>query len=164
MDFSYSPKSALFFAWENHNSQTYNGGSLNDYVSLYVLDASHPILAGPTTVSLQGAIDLQNYASTSGFKSEQINVTRVLNDLVRMPYDKTYDGKLVHGGISSQVQICVPFFNFSGNSQITNVNLAAQDGCFLQGSSDAVPLEVVLHNQHHYINFHFFTHISYTLL
>lgn len=152
LDFSYSLKSAMFFAWENHKSQFYNDGSLNDFISLYVLDASHPILAGPTAVSLQGAIDLQKYVTASGLKSRQINATGVLNDLVRMPYDVVYDGKLVHGGISSQVQISVPFFNFSGSSQITNVNLTAQNGCFLQGSSDAVPLEVVLHNQHHYYN------------
>lgn len=152
LDFSYSPLSAMFFAWENHKAYYPQDGSLNDYVSLYVLDSSHKILAGPVEVHQHGSITLQQYAAASGFQPDQINAVGVLDDLKRMPYNVVYDGKLVHGGIMSQVQINVPFFNFRGNSQITNTNLAAQNGCFLQGSSDAVPLEVVLHRQHRYYN------------
>ncbi len=152
IDFSYTAKQAMFFAWDGHLKYFPQDGSLNDYVSLYMIDRSHNILSGPIEVNKYGAKALEELVSSSGLLPEQINAKDALTDLVKMPYDKAYDGKIVHGGLRSITNISVPFFNFIGNSQISNANLAAQDGCFIQGSSDAVPLEICLAEQHRYVS------------
>lgn len=152
IDFSYTAKQAMSFAWEGHMDFFPNDGSLNDYVSLYMIDRTNKILSGPIEVNQLGADTLEEMVSSSGLLPEQINAKEVLSDLVRMPYDIAYDGKIVHGGHRSMTNISVPFFNFTGTSQISNENLTAQDGCFIQGSSDEVPLEVCLAGQHKYVN------------
>lgn len=150
IDFSYDLRSAMFFT-QDKMSKPAHDSSLNDYVSLYIIEHTHPILQGPTTVYQHGAINLQNMASQSGLNPNHINANSVLTSLTQMPYDIAFDGKLVHGGLKSLSQVSVPFFNFSGSSQISNANLAAQDGCFIQGSSDVEPLESLMLQQHKYL-------------
>lgn len=152
IDFSYTAKQAMFFAWDGHLKYFPQNGSLNDYVSLYMIDMTHQILSGPAEVNKRGAETLEKMILSSGLSPEQINAKDALTDLVKMPYDKAYDGKIVHGGLRSMTNISVPFFNFTGNSHVSNANLAAQDGCFIQGCSDDVPLEVYLADQHKYVN------------
>lgn len=152
IDFSYTAKQAMFFAWDEHLKYFPRDGSLNDYVSLYMIDGSNEILFGPVEVYKHAAKRLEMLVSSSGFRAEQINANDVLTDLVKIPYNEAFDGKIVLGGLRSITNISVPSFNFKGQSQISNANLAAQDGCFIQGSSDAVPLETRLSEQHRYLS------------
>ena len=109
IDFSYTAKQAMFFAWDGHLKYFPQDGSLNDYVSLYMIDRSHIILSGPIEVNKYGAKALEELVSSSGLLPEQINAKDALTDLVKMPYDKAYDGKIVHGGLRSITNISVPF-------------------------------------------------------
>lgn len=150
LDFSYELKSALFFAFDRMLPVTKNGG-LNNYVSLYVLNCTHAILKGPSDVYNNAGGRLQTILNESGLNPSQINAESVLKEFEQIPYEKEYDGKVVHGGHDSQIAINLPFFNFKTSSEISNSNLNAQNGCFIQASSTEIPLDELFINKHKYI-------------
>lgn len=51
VDFSYSPNLAFFFAWDKYEDNFPQDGSLNDYVSLYVVNYTYPELGGPIEIN-----------------------------------------------------------------------------------------------------------------
>ncbi|MDR1895419.1 MAG: FRG domain-containing protein [Prevotellaceae bacterium] len=149
IDFSYSPQSAMFFAFDRVDKK--NASDIDDianYVSFYVLEYSNAELAGPTDVYDKETINgknsgdfLNDELEKEGIPLSQIDASSVLTDFEMMPYNKIYDGKLVHGGLRSCINTKIPFFNFQTTSKISNENLKAQDGCFVQGFSDKNPLD-----------------------
>lgn len=150
LDFSYKPQSSMFFAFDG--MLPYRGdGSLNDYVSLYVINWNQPILAGVKEVYENGIKRLVNELVKTGIPPQQIDASSVLRNLKEQPYDKVFDGKIVHGGIRSILNMSIPFFNFSAQTCISNPNLAAQDGCFFQGGTNEIPFGELLRQQHQYV-------------
>lgn len=146
LDFTTDIKSALFFAFDKCDMNlSANKDKLSDYVSIYAIDSSHLILQGPKEVSENGAKRLQSLVQNSGIPASKINAAKVLSDLSKSPYDKMYDGKIVHDGNV----IYVPYFSYSSINPISNANLKAQKGLFFQTASDDTPFEALLKEQHH---------------
>lgn len=141
VDFSYSPISAFFFAWDKYEDNFPQDGSLNDYVSLYVVNYTNPELAGPIEMNHYGSQTIQRMASQSGIPAEIIDAEEALQNLVSIRYMKLCDGKVVHGGQHANVRMSVPYFKFDQEVQVTNANIAAQNGCFIQAHSGEMSLE-----------------------
>jgi hypothetical protein len=140
VDFSYSPVSAFFFAWDKYKDKYPHDGSLNDYVSLYVVNYTHPELGGPIEMNHYGSQTIERMVSKSGIPAERIDAVEALQDLVSIPYKKLCDGKIVQGGQHANVRMSIPYFNFDEAVQVTNANIAAQNGCFIQAHSGEIPL------------------------
>ena len=141
VDFSYSPVSAFFFAWDKYDAKFPHDGSLNDYVSLYVVNYTHPELGGPIEMNHYGSQTIERMASQSGIPTDRIDAEDALQNLVSIPYMKLCDGKIVQGGQHANVRMSVPYFNFDEAVQVTNANIAAQNGCFIQAHSGEMSLE-----------------------
>ena len=73
--------------------------------------------------------------------SDRIDAEDALQNLVSIPYMKLCDGKIVQGGQHANVRMSVPYFNFDEAVQVTNANIAAQNGCFIQAHSGEMSLE-----------------------
>lgn len=140
VDFSYSPVSAFFFAWDKYDAKFPHDGSLNDYVSLYVVNYTHPELGGPIEMNHYGSQTIERMVAQSGIPADRIDAEEVLQDLVSIPYKKLCDGKIVQGGQHANVRMSIPYFKFDEAVQVTNANIAAQNGCFIQAHSGEMPL------------------------
>ena len=150
VDFSYSPFSAFFFAWDKYDAQFPHDGSLNDYVSLYVVNYTHSELGGPIEMNHYGSQTIERMASQSGISADKIDAKETLQNLVSIPYMKLCDGKIVQGGQHANVRMSVPYFNFDKSVQVTNANIAAQNGCFIQAHSGEMSLEEYINQNNPY--------------
>lgn len=150
LDFSYSPISAFFFAWDKYEVKYPHDASLNDYVSFYVVNYTHPELGGPIEMNHYGAQTIQRMVSQSGIPADKINAEEVLQNLVSISYKKLCDGKIVQGGQRANVRMSIPYFMFDKTVQVTNANLAAQNGCFIQAHSGEMSLEEYLNQNNPY--------------
>lgn len=147
VDFSYSPVSAFFFAWDGYSRIYPQDGSLNDYVPLYAINFTNPEINGPIEMNYYGAQAIERMVSQSGIPAEKIDAAEVLDSLASIPYKVLCDGKVVPGGGRANVRMNVPYFNFDKTVQVTNANIAAQNGCFIQAPSSEVSLEDFI-NEH----------------
>jgi hypothetical protein len=69
-----------------------------------------------------------------------------LSKLNKLPYHVLYDGKIVQGGKHSIVRMSVPYFNYNETVQVSNENIIAQEGCFIQANSGDISLEEYINN------------------
>lgn len=150
VDFSYSPISAFFFAWDRYEGNYPHDGSLNDYVSLYVVKYTHPELGGPIEMNHYGAQAIERMASQSGIPADRIDAEETLQKLVSISYMKLCDGKIVQGGQHANVRMLIPYLNFDKTVEVTNANIAAQAGCFIQAHSGEMSLEDYINKNNPY--------------
>lgn len=155
IDFSYSPNSAFYFAWEGFDNHIPMDGTLKDYVSLYMVNYKHPDFAGPLEVHNNASKDIERLVKGSNIPPEKIDASIVLENLEKIPYNKIYDCTIIEGGSHGNIHMNIPCFNFEKSVQVSNSNITAQNGCFIQASSDERPLEQLIYEKsvsHHFFN------------
>lgn len=144
IDFSYDFKSALFFSFNNLHERSKK--AIDNYCSLYVIDYTHPILAGVADVYKKGGEALDQMLEKDDIyinKPNLIDASKVKSDYDSIHYDhKNFNGHIVEGGKKSIIPMVPSLQNKP--SMITNPNLQAQSGCFFQCFYDDKPLEEVL--------------------
>lgn len=89
-------------------------------------------------------------ALQSGIPAEMIDAEETLQNLVSIRYMKLCDGKVVQGGQHANVRMSVPYFKFDKEVQVTNANIAAQNGCFIQAHSGEMSLEEYINQNNPY--------------
>ena len=150
VDFSYSPILAFYFAWERFENDYPKNGCLKDYVSLYMINYAHPDMGGPIRINFYGSQNLQDMLEQSGIPAADIDANEVLESLEKIPYKKLCDGTVVEGGKYANVKMSVPYFGYDETVQVSNANILAQDGCFIQANSGEMPLEEYINKRNPY--------------
>lgn len=132
IDFTSNLSTALFFAFD--------GRKENKYASLYIAP-KNPFVFGEVAKIYQSgynsAISLVEQHKKL-YPNEKIDCSIIKNEILSMKFEPQFKGTLVYGGKDS-------FIEFGGEKySITNKNIWAQDGYFMQGACSEKPLDEIL--------------------
>lgn len=143
LDFTYSIETGLFFAIDNASESTGSGG-LNDYISLYFVDATDPWIKASIQEINKGGIKnaekmVMDYQSKNSVK---IDCSEVLEETRKLPYHKYKDLPFISiaGPQIGLTKVTAPYLGFTCEYNMNNPRINSQDGCFILNTSADIPL------------------------
>lgn len=132
IDFTSNLSTALFFAFDGREG--------NKYASLYIAPKNHFEFGEVAKIyqsSYNSAISSVEQHKKL-YPNENIDCSIINDEILSMTFEPQFKGTLVYGGKDS-------FIEFGGEKySITNKNIWAQDGYFMQGACSENPLDEIL--------------------
>lgn len=153
VDFTYNPHLSLFFAFDGVRAGT-TGNEIDNYVSLYCLQYTHPCFCSIQQVNAHGVVTLSRTLKESEIPISQIDTRKVLFDIQSLTYKEYADIgiMLVHGDKMGITNIEIPSLGFTCTYNITNPNLKNQEGLFMQNTTENEPLGELVRKKHQHIH------------